>query len=121
MPSSVHRWRCDMARILVLGAGLAGLGTALLLTRDRHEVIVVERDPAGPPRPADTDTAWNEWQRRGVNQFRLPHFMRPRGWQQVREQLPEVGGALRAAGACQLNLMEMLPVDRRGPIRPGDD
>ncbi|MFI5895929.1 FAD-dependent oxidoreductase [Actinoplanes sp. NPDC051513] len=108
-----------MARILVLGAGLAGLGTAMLLARDRHEVIVVERDPAGPP--ADTDSAWNEWQRSGVNQFRLPHFMLPRWWQLVREQLPEVGGALRAVGARQVNLMDMLPVDRRGPIRPGDE
>ncbi|WP_433364780.1 FAD-dependent oxidoreductase [Actinoplanes sp. CA-142083] len=110
-----------MARILVLGAGLAGLGTAMLLARDRHEVIIVERDSAGPPPAADTDAAWNEWQRRGVNQFRLPHFMLPRWWQQVREQLPEVGDALKAAGARQVNLWEMLPAERRGPIRPGDE
>ncbi|MEU4562765.1 FAD-dependent oxidoreductase [Actinoplanes sp. NPDC023936] len=110
-----------MARIVVLGAGLAGLSTALLLARDRHEVTVVERDPAAPPPPTDTDTAWNDWQRRGVNQFRLPHFMLPRWWQQVHEQLPEVGDALRAAGARQVNLIGMLPVERRGPIRPGDE
>ena len=110
-----------MARIVVLGAGLAGLGTVMLLARDRHEVIVVERDPAGPPPPEDTDTAWNQWQRRGVNQFRLPHFMLPRWWQQVREQLPEIGYALQAAGAQHVNLIEALPVERRGPIRPGDE
>ncbi|MCU7728497.1 FAD-dependent monooxygenase [Actinoplanes sp. KI2] len=110
-----------MARILVLGAGLAGLGAAILLAGDRHEVIVVERDPAGPPPAADTEAAWSGWQRRGVNQFRLPHFMLPRWWQQVREQLPEVGDALRAVGARQVNLIDMLPVDRRGPIRPGDE
>src|SRR4051812_43379381 len=121
MPPSAHRWRCDMARILVLAAGLGGLGTAMLLARDRHEVIVVERDSAGPPPPTDTDTAWNEWQRRGVNQFRLPHFMLPRWWQQVREQLPELGYALQAAGAQQMNLIEALPAERRGPIRPADE
>ncbi|GAA3347248.1 FAD-dependent oxidoreductase [Amorphoplanes nipponensis] len=110
-----------MARIVVLGAGLGGLGTALLLARDRHEVIVVERDPAAPPPPEDTDTAWNGWQRRGVNQFRLPHFMLPRWWQQVREELPELGAALRAAGARPVNLLEELPVSRRGPMRPGDE
>jgi 2-polyprenyl-6-methoxyphenol hydroxylase-like FAD-dependent oxidoreductase len=110
-----------MARILILGAGLGGLATAMLLAREPHEVIVVERDPAGPPSPQDTDTAWNDWQRRGVNQFRLPHFMLPRWWQQVREELPELGYALRAAGAHRVNLMEALPVERRGPIRPGDE
>src|SRR3954471_906293 len=120
LPSSVHRWRCDMARILILGAGLGGLATAMLLARDAHEVIVLERDPAGPPPPEDTDTAWNDWQRRGVNQFRLPHFMLPRWWQQVRDQLPEVGYALQAAGAQQMNLIEALPGERRGPLRPGD-
>jgi 2-polyprenyl-6-methoxyphenol hydroxylase-like FAD-dependent oxidoreductase len=110
-----------MTRILVLGAGLGGLATALLLVREQHEVIVVERDAAGPPPPADADTAWNDWQRRGVNQFRLPHFMLPRWWQQVREELPELGEALRAAGAEQINLMQALPVERRGPMRPGDE
>ena len=110
-----------MARILILGAGLGGLATAMLLARDAHEVIVLERDPAGPPPPEDTDTAWNAWQRRGVNQFRLPHFMLPRWWQQVREQLPELGYALQAAGAQHMNLIEALPVERRGPIRRGDE
>jgi len=76
-----------MARILVLGSGLGGLCTAMLLARDGHEVTVLERDPDGPPRPEDTDAAWADWQRRGVNQFRLPHFMLPRWWQQVRSEL----------------------------------
>jgi 2-polyprenyl-6-methoxyphenol hydroxylase-like FAD-dependent oxidoreductase len=110
-----------MARILILGAGLGGLATAMLLARDSHKVIVLERDPAGPPPPEDTDTAWNDWQRRGVNQFRLPHFMLPRWWQQVREQLPELGYGLQAAGARHMNLIEALPVERRGPIRPADE
>jgi len=110
-----------MARILILGAGLGGLATAMLLARDAHEVIVLERDPAGPPPPEDTDTAWNAWQRRGVNQFRLPHFMLPRWWQQVRQQLPELGYALQAAGAQHMNLIEALPVERRGPIRRADE
>ena len=38
-----------MAQILVLGAGLGGLSTAMLLARDGHEVTVLERDPAPPP------------------------------------------------------------------------
>ncbi len=40
-----------MAKIVVLGAGLNGLCTALLLARDGHTVTVFERDPAPPPDP----------------------------------------------------------------------
>src|SRR6476469_6193873 len=98
-----------MARILVLGAGLGGLSTAALLARDGHQVTVLERDPEEPPDPAPSPTsaheAWDGWQRRGVNQFRLPHFMLPSWWSQMRAELPEVGYQLEAAGARQLNLI----------------
>jgi 2-polyprenyl-6-methoxyphenol hydroxylase-like FAD-dependent oxidoreductase len=109
-----------MARILILGAGLGGLGTAMLLNRDGHEVTVLERDPAGPPPPEHADAAWDGWQRRGVNQFRLPHFMLPRWWGLVRAELPEVRYPLEAAGARYLNLIAAMPVERRGPMRDSD-
>ena len=31
-------------RILIIGGGICGLGAALLLARDGHEVTVLERD-----------------------------------------------------------------------------
>ena len=37
-------------RILIIGGGICGLGTALLLGRDGHEVTVLERDPWCHPR-----------------------------------------------------------------------
>ncbi len=90
-----------MARILILGAGLAGLGAAMLRGPGGHEVTVLERDPAAPPPPEHADAAWDGWPRRGVNQFRLPHFMMPRWWSLMREELPEVrcpaGSRRRAA------------------------
>jgi len=113
-----------MAQILVLGAGLGGLTTAMVLARDGHDVTVVERDPAGPPGPPTPERAgeaWDGWQRRGVNQFRLPHFMLPSWWAQMRAELPEAGAALTAAGALRTNTLEMLPESRRGPMRPGDE
>lgn len=110
-----------MARILVLGAGLGGLGTAMLVAREGHQVTVLERDPVAPPRPEHADAAWEDWQRRGVNQFRLPHFMMPRWWSLLRAELPEVRSPLAAAGARHLNTVAELPIARRGPVRDGDE
>ena len=45
-----------MGQIVVVGAGVVALGTAMLLTGDGHQVIVLERDPEGPP--ADPVEAW---------------------------------------------------------------
>ena len=74
-----------MAEILVLGAGLGGLSTAMLLARGGHQVTVLERDPAEPPPAAQ---AWEAWERRGINQFRLPHLMLPRWRAQMELELP---------------------------------
>jgi 2-polyprenyl-6-methoxyphenol hydroxylase-like FAD-dependent oxidoreductase len=107
-----------MAQIIVLGAGLTGLSTALLLARDGHTVTVLERDPAPPSSPAEV---WSAWDRPGVNQFRLPHLMLPRWRQEMDRELPDVLDALRSAGAYDANLLGLLPVALRGELRPGDD
>jgi 2-polyprenyl-6-methoxyphenol hydroxylase-like FAD-dependent oxidoreductase len=110
-----------MARILILGAGLSGLCTAMLVAREGHEVTVLERDPAAPPPPEHADAAWEGWPRRGVNQFRLPHFMMPRWWSLLRAELPETRHPLEAAAALHLNTVAVLPAARRGPMRDGDE
>ena len=57
-------------RIIVVGGGIAGLGTALACARDGHEVIVLERDDT--PMPADADAAF-AWERTGAPQVRHSH------------------------------------------------
>jgi 2-polyprenyl-6-methoxyphenol hydroxylase-like FAD-dependent oxidoreductase len=103
-----------MATITILGAGLAGLTTAMLLTRDGHEVTVLERDPAPP-----TDDPWHGWQRPGVNQFRLPHYLLPRWWTELQAALPDAAAAILAAGATRVNPLTELPPAMRGD--PVDD
>ena len=83
-----------MAAVVIIGGGVAGLGGAMLLARDGHQVTVLERDPAPPP-PAPA--AWAEWERRGVTQFRLPHLFMARFRELLEAELPEVVPALEAA------------------------
>jgi 2-polyprenyl-6-methoxyphenol hydroxylase-like FAD-dependent oxidoreductase len=104
-----------MATIVILGAGPAGLSTAMLLTRDGHDVTVLERDSAPPD-----DQPWDGWQRPGVNQFRLPHYLLPRWWAEVRADLPDAAEAVLAAGAARVNSLTSLPLELRGESRDGD-
>jgi 2-polyprenyl-6-methoxyphenol hydroxylase-like FAD-dependent oxidoreductase len=107
-----------VARIIILGAGLGGLSTAMLLARDGYQVTVLERDPAEPPPPT---RAWEAWERHGVNQFRLPHFMLPRWRAQMAVELPDVLAELRAAGGLAVNAVGLLPESMRGPMRATDE
>ena len=86
--------------IVVCGAGVCGLITAMLLANDGHEVTVLERDPSPPPGP---EAAWDEWERRGVNQFRLPHFLLPGFRELMDAELPGVIDELLAFGAHRFN------------------
>ncbi len=107
-----------MADIVVSGAGLIGMSAALLLAADGHRLTVLERDPSPPPDPAD---AWELWERRGVNQFRLPHYFQPRFRAIVEAELPAVAGALGAAGARRFDMIGVIPDAITGGPRDGDD
>ena len=96
-----------MASVLIIGGGFCGLGTALLLARDGHELTVLERDAAAPP--ASPQQAWEAWERKGVTQFRQPHNLMPGLRLLLEAELPDVQEALRRAGACRLDLLNPLP------------
>ncbi len=107
-----------MSDIVVLGAGLNGLTTAMLLARDGHAVTVLERDPAEPH--GGNDELWTSWERRGVNQFNQLHFMLPRWTQTMTAELPDVIEELESRGGTRLNLVHLLPAAVTGGVRPGD-
>jgi flavin-dependent dehydrogenase len=103
---------------VIAGAGVVGLGTALLLSRDGHEVTVLERDAEAPP--VGPDEIWESWQRKGVSQFRLPHFFLARYRSLLGTELPDVAEALTAGGAVRLNTVLAAPETVRGPVRDED-
>jgi 2-polyprenyl-6-methoxyphenol hydroxylase-like FAD-dependent oxidoreductase len=107
-------------RILIIGGGICGLGTALLLARDGHEVSVLERD--ADPIPESAEAAWERWERRGVAQFRQPHNFMPGLRLLLEAEMPDVQEALGRAGACRMDLVNPLPqfFTDRTP-RPIDD
>ena len=108
-----------MARVVVIGGGMVGLSSAMMLAKDGHDVTVVERDAAGPP--PDADQSWQSWERRGVNQFRQLHFLHPSSYQVLTTELPEVVTELEADGAVRYNLVADVPEPVRGGDRPGDE
>jgi hypothetical protein len=92
----------------------------MLLARDGHEVTLFERDAA--PVPDSPDDAWATWERKGVAQFRQPHFLQARVRHVLDAELPDVRDGLVAAEAVVVDPMERLPpaIADRQP-RPGDD
>jgi 2-polyprenyl-6-methoxyphenol hydroxylase-like FAD-dependent oxidoreductase len=93
--------------VLIIGAGICGLGTALLLARDGHDVTVLERDAA--PRPDSPQDAWDHWARQGVAQFRQPHNFMPGLRRLLDAELPAIQEALAHAGAARYDLLNPLP------------
>ncbi|MBB2992707.1 flavin-dependent dehydrogenase [Mycolicibacterium iranicum] len=76
---------------IVVGAGPAGLFTAISLARRGRSVLVVDRDP-GPTGP-------DEWRRRGVMQFAHSHTFRAPAIEALQQEIPDALVAMRRAGA----------------------
>jgi len=109
-----------MSRIVVLGGGVVGLATGLILGRQGNDVIVLERDQE--PCPDSAEQAWKSWDRKGVAQFRQAHYLQPGARQVLETHLPEAAASLREVDACAFSALQILPpsIADRAP-RPGDD
>jgi flavin-dependent dehydrogenase len=109
-----------MSKIVVLGGGMIGLSTALMLAKQGHEVTVLEQD--GAPVPGSPERAWQEWDRHGVAQFRQPHYLHPAGCHILATWLPEVKEALLRAHGTRFDVLTLMPpgITDRAP-RAGDD
>ena len=106
-------------RVAIVGAGVAGLASALALARDGHDVVLLERDAT--PLPETPDEAF-DWKRRGAPQVRHSHAFLARMRNLLRDRLPDVRDELLASGATEVAWAEMLPdtIEDRSP-QPGDE
>lgn len=112
------RGRGALARAVIAGGGVVGLGLGMMLARDGHDVLQLERDPEPPP--DSVDDAWAGWQRRGVAQFRLGHLFLARWRTIVETELPGLLPAMEAAGALRSNPLLEAPEQFHGGAQPDD-
>jgi 2-polyprenyl-6-methoxyphenol hydroxylase-like FAD-dependent oxidoreductase len=96
-----------MSTILVLGGGVIGLSTAMMLAREGHDVTVFEHD--SEPLPGSPEEAWHEWERRGVAQFRQAHYLHPPVGHLLTSHLPDVKEALLRAGCVAFDVLATMP------------
>lgn len=89
--------------VIVVGAGIGGLGSALAFSRAGHRVTVLERDDT--PMPADVDGAF-EWDRRGAPQVRHTHGFVGLLRVLLRDRFPDVLDALTDAGVRTASLAD---------------
>ncbi len=87
-------------KVLVIGAGMAGLWTALALAPTGRRVTILERDP--PPPDGGPDAAFDDWARRGVGHLRHSHAFLARLRLIIRDQHPKLLEELMAAGCRDL-------------------
>ncbi|MDO8324538.1 MAG: FAD-dependent oxidoreductase [Phenylobacterium sp.] len=103
-------------RVLVIGAGIGGLCTALALASPERELILLERDPAPPT--GDADAAFADWARRGVGHLRHSHAFLARLRLILRDEHPMLLADLLEAGARDLGFEQMLSDELKKGYRP---
>ena len=92
----------ERTSVVVAGAGIGGLATAIALSRAGCEVTVVERDDT--PMPDDVEGAF-EWDRRGAPQVRHTHGFPALIRVILRDRYPDVLAALLEAGVGEVSIM----------------
>ena len=103
-------------RILVVGAGMAGLCTALALSPQGRAVMLLEKDAAPPEEGADQ--AFFDWDRRGVGHLRHSHAFLARLGNIIKDHHPELLRRLLAAGCREIGFADMLPEGLKADYRP---
>jgi 2-polyprenyl-6-methoxyphenol hydroxylase-like FAD-dependent oxidoreductase len=108
-------------KLLVLGAGMAGLFTALAFAPGDREILMLERDPPLPE--GGVEAAFDEWRRRGVGQLRHSHGFLARMRNVIKARHPDLLDRLREAGCREIGFADLMPAALRQTYQPqpGDE
>src|SRR5262245_27611652 len=93
-------------RVAVVGAGIAGLGTAMALARAGREMVVIDRDPQAPE---NVETAFETRERKGATQLRHSHVFLGKLVSLIRDRHPRLHAMLHEAGAREFDFETALP------------
>ncbi|WP_030242658.1 FAD-dependent oxidoreductase [Streptomyces sp. NRRL S-350] len=106
-----------MARVAVIGGGISGLATALMLGRRGHPVTLFEQEAreAG----TDPDRDFHHWNRPRVPQAVQPHSFLAPVRTVLRAEAPDVHADLLARGAREYHDFDWF--GEHPPHRPGDE
>jgi len=103
-------------QVLIIGAGIAGLCTALALGPTGRQVTLLERDAAPPS--GDPDEAFREWRRQGVRHLRQSHAFLARLRSIIKQDHPKLLEDLLALGVRELPFEGMLTEMQRKDYEP---
>ncbi|HAY07855.1 MAG TPA: FAD-dependent oxidoreductase [Hyphomonas sp.] len=103
-------------KILVIGAGIGGLCTALMLAPSGREVILLERD--GPVETGNPDELFLSWKRTGVGHLRQSHAFLARLRNIMKAEHPALLDQLAELGVRELTFENMLTEHQLAAYKP---
>jgi 2-polyprenyl-6-methoxyphenol hydroxylase-like FAD-dependent oxidoreductase len=106
-------------RVAVIGAGMAGLFTALALAPSGRQITLHERDP--PPPEGGPEAAFEHWARRGVGHLRHSHGFLARLEVLLAAEHPLLLADLKGAGVREISFVDSLPAPLREAYRPSPE
>lgn len=106
-------------KVIVIGAGIGGLCTAMMLAPSGREVIVLERD--GPVETADPNELFNSWKRVGVGHLRQSHAFLARLRTIMKAEHPRLLDQLKDLGVRELPFENMLTEKQQASYQPSPE
>lgn len=107
--------------VIVIGAGIGGLCTALMLASSGRQITLLERD--GPIENDDPDQLFRDWRRTGVGHVRQSHAFLARLRTIMKAEHPQLLDQLKLLGVRELTFDNMLtpPQQARYTPQPQDE